>query len=114
MYARLSSQLGGWEWIGGTHIKLYPIPCGGQLVIVHYMQRMKDWPQVTQALQEGSLSYAQEIIGRVRSKYTTPPGNATNSGLDGATLIAEAKAERDKWKEELIYKFGDLCYISMN
>lgn len=115
MYARTASQLGGWEWVGGLrHIKLYPIPCGGQTVIVHYLQRNKDWGDVSQAMQEGALSYAKEILGRIRSKYAAPPGPGGGMQLDGATLLQEAKEERDKWKEELIYKFGDILPITLD
>jgi hypothetical protein len=106
MYSRMASNTGGWEWIGGTrHIKLYPIPFNVHMVSVHYIQKHKDWSDVTQALQEGALSYAKEILGRIRSKYTNPPGGMQ---LDGTTLLQEAKEERDKWKEELVYKFGDI------
>jgi len=43
MYSRTSSNLGGWEWIGGfRHIKLYPIPYNVQKVIVHYIQKLKE------------------------------------------------------------------------
>jgi hypothetical protein len=115
MYSRLGSQIGGWEWVGGYgHIKLYPTPCGGTTVIVHYMQRMKDWREVTQAMQEGALTYAKEILGRIRGKYPAPPGPGGGMQLDGQALLSEAKEERDKWKEELIYKFGDLPYPSMD
>jgi hypothetical protein len=115
MYARLSSQLGGWEWIGGMkHIKLYPVPCGGQIVIVHYIQKNKDFDRVTQAMQEGAMTYAKEILGRIRGKYPSPPGPGGGMQLDGDKLLAEAKEERDKWKEELITKFGDLIPITMD
>jgi hypothetical protein len=34
--------------------------------------------------------------------------------LDGSTLLAEAKEERDKWKEDLIYRFGEILPITMD
>ena len=115
MYSRMSSQIGGWEWVGGYRtINLYPTPCGCNHVVVQYMQRMKDWQEVTQAMQEGAMTYAKEILGRIRSKYPAPPGPGGGMQLDGTSLLQEAKEERDKWKEELINKFGDLPYISMD
>lgn len=115
MYSRLSSNTGGWEWVGGyRHIKLYPIPLKVHKVIVHYMQVMKDWGEVTQAMQEGALSYAKEILGRIRSKYQNIPGAGGGIVMDGQALIQEAKEERQKWFEDLIYKFGDLPTINMD
>ena len=114
MYSRVSSNLGGWEWIGGyRHIKLYPMPSRVQLVAVQHIQRMKDWQEVTQAMQEGALSYAKEILGRVRSKIKNPAGPNGGIQLDGEQLLAEAKEERKEWKEELLTKFGDILPIYM-
>lgn len=113
LYAKLSSNMGGWEFIGGyRHIKLYPIPRGSYQVGVHYMQKNKDWVQVNQAMQEGALTYAKEILGRIRSRFQTIPGAGGGITMDGQALIQEAKEERQKWMEDLIYKFGDIPHIS--
>ena len=114
MYSRVSSNLGGWEWIGGyRHIKLYPVPCGVQKVGVHYLQKCKDWEEVTQAMQEGALSYAKEMLGRIRSRIKNPPGPNGGVQMDGPELLQEAKEERKQWMEDLIYKFGDPLPIKM-
>lgn len=113
LYSRMSSNIGGWEWIGGyRHIKLYPTPYKGSVVVVNYIQKCKDWVQVTQAMQEGALSYAKEILGRIRSKYQTPPGAGGTAGLDGSQLLQEAKEEREAWKQDLLDKFGDFMPIT--
>jgi hypothetical protein len=115
MYSRVSSNLGGWEFIGGLkHIKVYPTPHRVSKILVHYLQKNKDWPEVTQAMQEGALSYAKEIVGRIRSKYPAPPGPGGGMQLDGQNLLAEAKEEREAWKNDLIYKFGDIPAITMD
>lgn len=115
MYSRTSSALGGWEFLGGTNtIKLYPVPYRVQKVMVHYMQRNKDWAEVTQAMQEGALTYAKEILGRIRSKYQSVPGAQGAVAMDGSTLIQEAREDRQKWFEDLIYKFGDLPSITLD
>jgi hypothetical protein len=115
MYSRTSSALGGWEFLGGTNtIKLYPVPYRVQKVMVHYMQRNKDWAEVTQALQEGALSFLKEILGRIRSKYQNVPGAQGAVAMDGSTLIQEAREDRQKWFEDLIYKFGDLPSITLD
>lgn len=115
MYSRASSNIGGWEFIGGLGtIKLYPVPYRVQKVIVHYMQRHKDWSEVTQAMQEGALTYAKEILGRIRSKYQSVPGAGGSIAMDGSTLIQEAREDRQKWFEDLIYKFGDILPFTMD
>lgn len=114
-YSRVSSNLGGWEWVGDyKHIKLYPIPNRGIGVIVHYIQKMKDWMEVTQAMQEGALTYAKEIVGRIRGRIKNPPGPNGGLQLDGDQLIQEAREDREKWKEDLLYKFGEPSYITMD
>lgn len=115
MYSRTSSALGGWEFLGGLNsIKLYPVPYRVQKVMVHYLQKNKDWAEVTQAMQEGALTYAKEILGRIRSKYQSVPGAQGAVAMDGSTLIQEAREDRQKWFEDLIYKFGDLPIITMD
>lgn len=115
MFSRVSSALGGWEWIGGySTIKLYPTPYRSSLVIVRYLQKLKDWPEVTQSMQEGALTYAKEILGRIRGKYKNPPGPSGGVQLDGMDLLAEAKEERKEWMINLIYRYGDLLPISLD
>lgn len=110
MYSRVSSNIGGWEWVSSfKNVKLYPIPYRVQAVIVHYMQRLKDWDEVTQAMQEGALAHAKIILGRVRSKYQSPPGPGGGMQLDGQQLLQEGLEEYKQWKEDLLYKFGDVA-----
>ena len=53
MFSRVSSNIGGWEWVSDLGwIKLYPTPCQSQTVIVHFLQKCKDWKEVTQAMQK--------------------------------------------------------------
>jgi len=114
MYSRVSSNLGGWEFVGGyKHIKLYPVPYNMNKVAVCYIQKCKDWENVTQAMQEGALSYAKEILGRIRSRIKNLPGPGGGIQLDGDQLIQEAKEERKQWMEDLIYKFGEPGIITM-
>jgi len=115
MYSRVSSNLGGWEWLGGfKHIKIYPIPFTTHHVIVHYLQKLKDWNEVTQAMQEGALTYAKEILARIRGKYANPPGPGGGIQLDWQALQQEAKDERERWFEDLIIKFGDVLPITLD
>ena len=115
MFSRVSSNLGGWEWIGGfRQIKLYPIPHAPQQVIVHYLQKMKDWGEVTQSMQEGALTYAKEILGRIRTKYQQVPGAGGGVVMDGQSLLQEAREDREKSFDNLLYKFSDILPITMD
>lgn len=115
MYSRISSNLGGWEYLGGyKHVKLYPAPFKVQRVIVEYIQECKDWERVTQEMQEGALTYAKEILGRIRGKFKNPPGPNGGIQLDGDQLIQEAREDRKQWFEDLVYKFGDVLPIHMD
>jgi hypothetical protein len=108
MYNRLASQLGGWEWIDGyCNIKLYPTPCRCNAVIVQYLQVQPDFKRVTTAMIEGVYYHMMEILGRVRGKWTTIPGPMGGMQLDGPALLAEAKEGLEKWRTDLIYKWGD-------
>lgn len=108
LYSRMSSNLGGWEWIGGyRNIKLYPAPCRVQKVGVHFLQKCKDWEDATLALSEGSLLFAKENLGRIRSRIKNLPGPNGGVQLDGDTLLQEFREDYKQWKEDLIYKFGD-------
>lgn len=115
MYARTSSQMGGWEWVSDLgYIKLYPVPCGCSTVMVHYLQKCKDWKEVTQAMQEGALAHAMIMLGHIRSKYASPPGPGGGMQLDGEYMKTKGWELKEKWQEDLIYKFGDLLPITMD
>lgn len=115
MYSRVSSNLGGWEWVSDMGwIKLYPVPCGHQTVIVHYLQKCKDWKEVTQAMQEGALAHAMIMLGHIRGKYAQPPGPGGGMQLDGDYMRQKGWELKEKWQEELIYKFGDLLPITLD
>lgn len=108
MYSRLSSQIGGWEWVSDTgYVKLYPTPCSNQICIVHYLQKCKDWKQVNQAMQEGALCHAMIMLGHIRGKYQSPPGPGGGMQLDGEYMKTKGWELKEKWQNDLIYKFGD-------
>lgn len=115
MYNRLSSQLGGWEWVDGfCNIKLYPIPCRCNQVIVHYLQKRPDFKQITVAMLVGSLAHLKIMLGRIRGKWTNIPGPSGGTQLDGQALVQEGREELKEWKADLITRWGDLPYITMN
>ena len=115
MFSRTSSNIGGWEWVDDNRtIKLYPQPYHAQRCIVHYLQRCKDWKEVTQAMQEGALVYAKIMLGRIRSKFTGNYGPANSAmQLDGQALLQEAIQDKKDWEERFIMRWGDVLPISM-
>lgn len=109
MYNRISSQQGGWEFLGGyNHIKLYPIPYRSVPVAIRYLQRRPDFRMVTQAMQEGALAFAKIVLGRIRSRISNPPGPGGGVQLDGQAILAEGLQEKKDWEERLLTRFGDL------
>lgn len=115
LYNRLASNIGGWEWVDGyCNIKLYPIPCRCHPVVVHYLQKKYDFKQVVEAMQVGALALAKIILGRIRGKWTNIPGPQGGMQLDGDKLLQEGREELDKWKENLIYRYGDVPAITLD
>jgi hypothetical protein len=107
MFARTSSQIGGWEWVSDTnHIKLYPTPCRNHKVIVHYLQKCKDWKQVNQAMGEGALAHAMIMLGHIRGKFASPPGPGGGMQLDGDYMRTKGWELKQKWQEELLTRFS--------
>ena len=115
MFSRTSSNIGGWEWVSDRrHIKLYPTPFKSQIVMVHYLQRCKDWKEITQSMQEGALAHCMIILGHIRGKYQSPPGPGGGMQLDGDYMKEKGWEKKMEWQEELIYRYGDTLPITMD
>jgi hypothetical protein len=114
MYSRISGQQGGWEWIGGFQtIKVYPTPYRAETIMVRYIEKNKDWPRVTQSMQEGALAFAKIMVGRIRTKIGNPPGPNGGIQLDGQAILQEGIDDKEKWEERLLTRFGDILPIRM-
>ena len=72
------------------------------------MQRRPDFGMVTQAMQEGALSFAKIILGRIRSRIQNPPGPNGGIQLDGQQILQEGLDEKKQWQEDLITRYGDI------
>jgi hypothetical protein len=112
-FSKYSSAIGGWEFVDDySSIKLYPVPCQCVHVIVHYLQKNKDWGCVQPSMLKGALAWAKQILGRIRSKYKNIPGPQGGIVLDGDQLLQEGIQEWKDFEAELIQKYGDLPFIS--
>lgn len=61
--------------------------------------------QYTTLLTEGALAHAKYMLGRIRSKYKSPPG-IKGVMMDGEALVAEAKQDLADWKAEVLWECG--------
>lgn len=109
MFSSMSSNIGGWEWVSDMgYIKLYPTPCNCTRVIVHYLQKCKDWREMTHAMAEGVLWHSMITLGHIRGKYTNIPGPSGGMQLDGDYMKQKGWELRDKWLQDLLDRWGDL------
>lgn len=112
-FSKYSSAIGGWEFVDDySNIKLYPVPYLCVEVIVHYLQKNKDWACVNPAMMKGSLAWAKQILGRIRSKFKNIPGPQGGIVLDGDQLLQEGIQEWKEFMDEIVTRYGDLPYIS--
>jgi len=52
-------------------------------------------------VQEGALIHAKIVLGRIRSKFESPPGPGGKIKLDGKQLLNESRDEMHWWLEKL-------------
>jgi len=65
-------------------------------------------------MQEGALAHTMIMLGHIRGKYQAPPGPGGGMQLDGEYMRDKGWELKEKWQEELIYKFGDIPPITMD
>lgn len=92
-----------WQVVNNKYLQIWPVPSNVEGVIlefraldannIHHM--FKSW------IQRYSLCVAKEILGRIRGKFQTLPGPGGGARLDGESLIAEAREEKEKLLQEL-------------
>lgn len=108
MFNRLSSNIGGWEWVSDLgHIKLYPVPCKPCRVIVHYLQKCKDWKETTQAMIDGVYAMCLIALGNIRGKYPQLPGPGGGMSMDGDFMRNKGYELKEKWEEQLLTRYGE-------
>ena len=60
-----------------------------------------------------TLALCKEILGQVRSKFSSVPVPGDNITLNGSALITEGKAEQDKLREELKTTLQEMTYAKL-
>lgn len=75
-------------------------------VVVNYLQRMYDWPEVNSWMKDYALAHAKEILGRIRSKYDRYVSPGGGVSLDGQALLAESQQEKERLRESLRSNYG--------
>lgn len=113
-FSRLSSNIGGFEFIGDTgYVKLYPTPCRCSRVAVRYVQKCKDWKEAYTVLRDGALAEAMITLGHIRGKFTNIPGPSGGTQLDGDYMRTKGWELKEKWRENLLMRYGGLLEITM-
>lgn len=96
---------GSWEIVDGRRFRIYPTPIRDHIIGVKYKSKNIDLNQdddLHNLLRRFALTYAKEMLGRIRSKFAQLPGSGnTAMTLDGNALLAEADRERKEVMAEL-------------
>lgn len=107
-YSKLSSGIGGWEFVGGyRHIKLYPASSISKPVVVHYTQKCHDWDDVHYLAIEGTYALAMMALGMIRKKYNVSLGPSGGVTLDGAEMYQTGAAAYEKFKMDIMDRWVD-------
>jgi hypothetical protein len=84
-------------------IRLHPVPTTAIKMALLYNRAIseKEADQVAW-IHKYALTWAKEILGRTRSKYSSVPGPTGEITLDGNALLQEAFTDREKLDSELV------------
>lgn len=92
-----------WDLINNKYLQIFPVPDSSDEIILEFrgIDGATIHPAYKNWIQRYTLAVAKEILGRARSKYQTLPGPGGGTRLDGETLLAESKEEKQLLLEEL-------------
>lgn len=96
-------QMSTWQLVNNKFLHLWPIPEGTDGVILEYraLDPATIHPQFKSWLQRFSLALAKEILGQIRGKYDNLPGPGGGARLNGASLVEEARRDKEMLMTEL-------------
>jgi len=105
MTRKILGQDGTWDIINNQFLQLYPPPAvTPERVILEYKAIDSNTiaPAYRNWIQRFALACAKVVLGEIRGKYSTIPGPAGGSQLNGQALVQEGTAEKERLKEELL------------
>tara|TARA_R110002094_G_scaffold16293_1_gene27737 strand:- start:851 stop:1705 length:855 start_codon:yes stop_codon:yes gene_type:complete len=90
-------QGSSWQVVNNKYLQLFPVPNEGDTVILEYraLDPATIHPQYKNWLQRYALCAAKEILGQIRGKYESLPGPGGGAKLNGASLIQEARSDKE-------------------
>jgi hypothetical protein len=119
MYLKQIRQVLGqgtsWDIINNKYLQIFPIPETTETIILEFRGLDADTihPMYKNWIQRYSLCVAKEILGRIRGKFQTLPGPNGGARLDGESLLAEAREEKQLLLEELVSEIENPPMISI-
>lgn len=90
-------QMSSWQVVNNKHLHLWPVPNEGDTVVLEYraLDPANIHPQYKNWLQRYALCASKEILGHIRGKYESLPGPGGGSKLNGASLLEEARRDKE-------------------
>ena len=111
-YLRRTGNEGSWE-IYDNKLYLFPPPKKTIPFIVKYqMDGQENDIRSSTWVQQYALAHAKEILGRIRSKYSSVPAPKGDVSWDGGALLAEAKEEKTQLMERIVADEGPPLIIT--
>jgi len=105
MIRKILSQEGSWDLVNGNLLQLYPTPVNNSQIVILIYRGLDSYtmhPYYKNWIQRYALAVCKGILGEVRGKYKSLPSPGGGASLNGADLMQQSVAEKDKLKEELL------------
>ena len=105
MVRKVLSQDGSWDLINGNVLQLYPTPFNSNQVVILVYRALDTYtmhPYYKNWIQRFALAVSKGILGEIRGKYKSLPSPGGGASLNGADLLQQSVAEKEKLKEELL------------
>jgi hypothetical protein len=84
-------------------VRLSPHPANGlRLCILFNRPLSEEEADQISWIHKYALSWAKELLGRIRGKFSSVPGPTGEMSLDGGVLLSEAATEREKLEAEIV------------
>lgn len=96
------------------YIRLYPRPSTNAIRVGLKVSRQLSESEVDQDMwiRKYALAWAKQMLGQIRSKFSSVPGPTGEISLKGSELISEGKEEQEKLEMDLIKRSEPLGFIT--